>query len=98
MSHLELLTVYHAEDGKPTPFPNGADTVVYIQPYEAVFPVHHYVTCGAFGLFKSLLPELKKAEQKLKVGEIRVGSQEKGKGKEDDLSLRVDLPFLPAEH
>ena len=47
-------------------------------------------------MFKSLLPELKKPEQKLKVGEIRVGSQEKGKGKEDDLSLRVDLLLLPS--
>ena len=74
---------YHREDGKPVPLPNGADTMVYVQPYGVVFPVHRFVLAARSDVFKSLFCGLK-AEQKMeksKVGEKRVGSQEKVKGK-----------------
>ena len=87
---------YHREDGKPVPLPNGADTMVYVQPYGVVFPVHRFVLAARSDVFKSLFCGLK-AEQKLKVGEKRMGSQEKGKGKENDPSLRVNLRLLPSK-
>lgn len=90
---------YHREDGKLAPLPNGADTMVYVQPYGVVFPVHRFVLAARSDVFKSLFCGLK-AEQKmekLKVGEKSVGSQEKGKGKEDDPSLCVNLRLLPSK-
>ena len=90
---------YHSEDGKLLPLPNGADTMVYVQPYGVVFPVHRFVLAARSDMFKSLFCGLK-AEQKmekLKVGEKGVGSQEKGKGKEDGPSLRVNLRLLPSK-
>ena len=90
---------YHREDGKPVPLPNGADTMVYVQPYGVVFPVHRFVLAARSDVFNSLFSGLK-AEQKiekLKVGEKGVGNQEKGKGKEDGPSLRVNLRLLPSK-
>ena len=87
---------YHREDGKLAPLPNGADTMIYVQPYAVVFPVHRFVLAARSDVFKSLFCGLK-AEHKMKVGEKSVGSQEKGKGKEDDPSLRVNLRLLPSK-
>ena len=87
---------YYREDGKPVPLPYGADTMVYVQPYGVVFPVHRFVLAARSDVFKLLFCGLK-AEQKLKVGEKGVGSQEKGKGKEGDPSLRVNLHLLPSK-
>ena len=90
---------YHREDGKLAPLPNGADTMVYVQPYGVVFPVHRFVLAARSDVLKSLLCGLK-AERKVersKVGEKIVGNQERGKGKEDDSSLRVNLRLLPSK-
>ena len=87
---------YHREGGKLAPLPNGADTMIYVQPYGVVFPVHRFVLAARSDVFKSLFCGLK-AEHKMKVGEKSVGSQEKGKGKEDDPSLRVNLRLLPSK-
>ena len=83
---------YHSEDGKPLPLPNGADTMVYVQPYGVVFPVHRFVLGARSDVFQSLFCGLK-TEQKVKVG---VGSQEKSRAKEDPF-LRVNLRLLPSK-
>ena len=90
---------YHSEDGKPVPLPNGADTLVYVQPYGVVFPVHRFVLGARSGVLESLLSGLK-AEQKrekMKVGEKSDSSQERSKEKEDDPSVRVNLRLLPSK-
>ena len=90
---------YHREDGKPIPLPNGADTMVYVQPYGVVFPVHRLVLAARSDVFKSLFCGLKAGQkiEKLKVGEKGVGGQEKGKGKEDGPSQCVNLRLLPSK-
>ena len=90
---------YHREDGKLAPLPNGADTMVYVQPYGVVFPVHRFVLAARSDVLKSLLCGLKaeRKVEKLKMGEKSVGNQERGKGKEDDPSLRVNLRLLPSK-
>ena len=90
---------YHREDGKPVPLPNGADTMIYVQPYGVVFPVHRFVLSARSDVFNSLFCGLKVEQrmEKLKVGERNVGGQEKGRGKEDDPSLRVNLRLLPSK-
>ena len=89
---------YHDGDGKPVPLPNGADTMVYVQPYGVVFPVHRFVLAARSDVFKSLFCGLKAEPKKgkLKVGEKSVGN-EKGKAKEDDTSLSVNLRLLPSK-
>ena len=90
---------YHREDGKLVPLPNGADTMVYVQPYGMVFPVHRFVLAARSDVFKSLFCGLKAVQnvEKLKVGEKSVGGQERGKGKEDVPSFRVNLHLLPSK-
>ena len=46
---------YHHEDGKLATLPNGADTMVYVQPYGVVFPVHCFVMAERSDVLKSLL-------------------------------------------
>jgi hypothetical protein len=90
---------YHREDGKPVPLPNGADTMVYVQPYGVVFPVHRFVLAARSDVFKSLFCGLKTEDrmEKVNLGERSVSGQEKGKGKEDGPSLRVNLRLLPSK-
>ena len=83
---------YHNEDGKPVPLPNGADTMVYVQPYGVVFPVHRFVLAARSDLLNSLFCGLK-AEQKME--KLKVG--EKGRGKEDGPALHVNLRLLPSK-
>ena len=91
---------FHGEDGKPVPLPNGADTMVYVQPYGVVFPVHRFVLAARSDVFKSLFCGLQaeQKKEKVKAGEKRsAGSQEKSKGKEDDPSPRINLRLLPSK-
>ena len=89
---------YHTEDGKPAPLPNGADAMVYVQPYGVVFPVHRFVLAARSAVFESLFCGLKpKQKEKMKAGEKSVSRYEKGKGKEDESSLRVNLRLLPSK-
>ncbi|KAF8810432.1 hypothetical protein BYT27DRAFT_7186506 [Phlegmacium glaucopus] len=87
---------YHGEDGKPVPLPNGADTMVYVQPYGVVLPVHRFVLAARSDVFNLLFCGLNaEQKEKMKAGEKGVGSREKGKGKEYGPSHGVNLRLLP---